>query len=165
MTWTNRMLLTVVAVLLHICCARACEPDHLVQGCRYDGTTCVCGLGCDTIFRFSTRDECEGALKSADSTDVLFLTKCPSKKQCKRSRVNASSSSHLTFLRRLSTAALAPPATATEIEVEEAPVGGVRVLTDSEAPMGGVRVLTDSKQYQSSSSRLSSYVTSPSVLE
>ncbi|XP_076055791.1 uncharacterized protein LOC143033946 isoform X2 [Oratosquilla oratoria] len=69
MTWTNRMLLTVVAVLLHICCARACEPDHLVQGCRYDGTTCVCGLGCDTIFRFSTRDECEGALKSADSTE------------------------------------------------------------------------------------------------
>lgn len=41
----------------------ACEPEQLVQGCRLEEGACVCGLGCDTVFRFATREQCQAALK------------------------------------------------------------------------------------------------------
>lgn len=41
----------------------ACEPEQLVQGCRLEEGACVCGLGCDTTFRYATREQCQAALK------------------------------------------------------------------------------------------------------
>ncbi|KAK8396284.1 hypothetical protein O3P69_005375 [Scylla paramamosain] len=44
----------------------ACEPEQLVQGCRLEEGACVCGLGCDTVFRFATREQCQAALKEKE---------------------------------------------------------------------------------------------------
>ncbi|XP_071512877.1 uncharacterized protein [Panulirus ornatus] len=58
------LLLMMAAVLPPWGGVWACEPEQLVQGCRIDEGACVCGLGCDTTFHYSTRDQCQTALKS-----------------------------------------------------------------------------------------------------
>ncbi|KAG7171502.1 hypothetical protein Hamer_G018624 [Homarus americanus] len=50
---------------------RVLVPEQLVQGCRIDDGACVCGLGCDTSFRYSTRDQCQTALKMALEVSVM----------------------------------------------------------------------------------------------
>ncbi|XP_050685972.1 EGF-like repeat and discoidin I-like domain-containing protein 3 [Eriocheir sinensis] len=60
------LLLTLLACVLLpalLSGVGACEPEQLVQGCRLEEGGCVCGLGCDTTFRYATREQCQAALK------------------------------------------------------------------------------------------------------
>ncbi|KAF6201515.1 hypothetical protein GE061_003906 [Apolygus lucorum] len=40
-----------------------CEQDELVRGCRITQGRCFCGIGCDTEYPFSSREECRETLK------------------------------------------------------------------------------------------------------
>ncbi|KAK8746527.1 hypothetical protein OTU49_017068 [Cherax quadricarinatus] len=69
------ILLLLAGLLPLLGVAWACEPEQLVQGCRIDENACVCGLGCDTTFRYSTRDQCQAALKG-EERDVCQSNPC-----------------------------------------------------------------------------------------
>ncbi|XP_042217517.1 protein crumbs homolog 2-like [Homarus americanus] len=75
------LLLLLAGMLPLLGGAWACEPEQLVQGCRIDDGACVCGLGCDTSFRYSTRDQCQTALKG-EKADPCESTPCKNSGVC-----------------------------------------------------------------------------------
>ncbi|XP_047115040.1 adhesive plaque matrix protein 2-like [Schistocerca piceifrons] len=40
-----------------------CESNQTRQGCRIQEGTCLCGVGCYSEYRYSSREECRKALK------------------------------------------------------------------------------------------------------
>ncbi|KAK3855415.1 hypothetical protein Pcinc_038184 [Petrolisthes cinctipes] len=68
------LLLVTAALLPLIGVAGGCVPEQLVQGCRLEEGACVCGLGCNTTFRYATRDQCQAALKVSAHAHHTLLT-------------------------------------------------------------------------------------------
>uniref|UniRef100_A0A146L4Q3 Cadherin EGF LAG seven-pass G-type receptor 1 n=1 Tax=Lygus hesperus TaxID=30085 RepID=A0A146L4Q3_LYGHE len=66
--------------LLYFACD-GCEQDELVRGCRISQGRCLCGVGCDTEYRYSSRDECRDALKGR-SQDACSMNPCHNDGAC-----------------------------------------------------------------------------------
>lgn len=42
---------------------QGCEQDQTRQGCRIQSGVCLCGIGCYSEYRYTTKEECRKALR------------------------------------------------------------------------------------------------------
>lgn len=57
---------TVIVIIASICISYVltCELESQTQhGCKIENSQCVCGFGCISEYRYTTRRECQDALK------------------------------------------------------------------------------------------------------
>jgi hypothetical protein len=49
------------STVMEIC--QGCEQDQTRQGCRIQNGVCLCGIGCYSEYRYTTKEECRKALR------------------------------------------------------------------------------------------------------
>ena len=52
---------------------QGCEQDQTRQGCRIQNGVCLCGIGCYSEYRYTTKEECRKALRGYYRSVQLHL--------------------------------------------------------------------------------------------
>ncbi|XP_023710954.1 adhesive plaque matrix protein 2 isoform X3 [Cryptotermes secundus] len=66
-------ILAVLVFVMETC--QGCEQDQTRQGCRIQNGVCLCGIGCYSEYRYTTKEECRKALRGS-RRDVCQRNPC-----------------------------------------------------------------------------------------
>ncbi|KAJ9598360.1 hypothetical protein L9F63_010956, partial [Diploptera punctata] len=82
----TKMLPKLILVLLafFLCVvekSQGCDQDQTRQGCRIQNGICLCGIGCYSEYRYTTKEECRKALRGS-RRDVCQRNPCQNRGAC-----------------------------------------------------------------------------------